>query len=420
MLRRSISAVALFAILLPATIGRAEDAIPPKEIRVLPVFFVPKGEDAPTADQSAKLVQHLEAARKRYRELLSDRDTFAIADGKPRVYRSKNALAFLRTQLEGGAPQVVSELLADLKVNRYNCPYILLTVVMNGRDDFPTGGGRPLNGGFNTGGSIIVLSSFSLDRIPNFQSTLQHELGHGFGLPHVDAYGLDMKSNDSIMSYNPKHHTSGLTASKTPGKLNPEDLWGLSLNRRAFPKLAFDSNADVPKGYSLAANLAPLGPMKLPGVTDLRITTDSGEDAGSKVGNIVQGRIRESKKTGKVTYDGGVMWHSAKSKTGSVTVRVTFPFEVELTGVGVHSQHSGEYHAARAIRVSAADAKGKLLPVAKADLTAVDETVKLPKAKGAVWQFEFQAGESGIVVLRGLQFFSGDDELFPTLIPLKP
>ena len=177
---------------------------------------------------------------------------------------------------------------------------------------------------------------------------------------------------------------------------------------------------DVPKGYLLAAHLATLGPMKIPGQTDIRVATDAGEDAGSKVGNIVQGQIRESKKTGKVTYDGATMWHSAKSKTGSVSVQVTFPFEVELTALGVHSQHSGEYHPARAIRVSTQDPKGKYKEVSKGDLPSADERVKLPKTKGKVWLFEFQTGESGIVVLRGLQFFSGDDEIFPTLVPIKP
>jgi len=64
---------------------------------------------------------------------------------------------------------------------------------------------------------------------------------------------------------------------------------------------------------------------------------------------------------------------------------------------------------------------GKFRGVVKADLKSVDETVTLPKTKGRVWQFEFEAGEDGgCVVLRGLQFFTGDDELFPPLIPYRP
>jgi hypothetical protein len=46
--------------------------------------------------------------------------------------------------------------------------------------------------------------------------------------------------------------------------------------------------------------------------------------------------------------------------------------------------------------------------------------VTLPKTKGQVWRLEFQAGESQQVVLRGLRYFSGADELFPPLVPYQP
>ena len=395
----------------------AQESLPPKAIAVLPIFFVPKGEEAPTADQSKRLLQHLELARTRYGELLPNQETFTIAEEKPRVYRAEKGLAYYRTQPENAAPQITAEMLAELKVTRFNCPYVMLVVVMNKKDEFPVGGGRPLNGGFNTGGAIIVMSTFALDRLPNFQSTLQHELGHSFGLPHVDVYGYDLKSNDSIMSYNPKHHTKGLTLSKTPGKLNPEDLWGLSLNRRAFPKLKFDPKTDVPAGYQLAKKLVPLGPMTIPGHANVTVATDAGEEYKSKVGNIVQGSILPSVKTGQVTFDASTMWQSSNSKTGWVTVQVTLPYEVELTRLGIHSQHSGEYHATEAIRVSVKDSKGKFQSVLKADLKAADGVVTLPKTKGRVWQLEFQADKTCCVVIRGIQFYSGDDELFPPLIP---
>ncbi len=397
-----------------------QEVVPPREVRVLRVFFVPKGERTPTADQDRRLWRHLEWSRARYRELLGNRDTFAIEGGKARVYRAERPLSFYREQPEMAAPQVVSELLAGLEVNRYNAPYILLVVLMNPEDHFPVGGGRPLNGGYGTGGGIVVLSSFSLDRSPNFQSTLQHELGHAFGLPHVDAYLYDMKSNNSIMSYNPNHHTNGFTPSRTPGGMIPEDIRGLALNRRAFPKLRFDPEQDVPKGYTMAG-LVTLGPMTIPGQPDgVTVTTDSGEEFGSKVGNIVQGRIGASKKTGEVTFDSGTMWQSAKATDGWVSVDVTFPDEVTLTRLAVHSQHSGIYHAAEAVRVLVRDSGEGFREVAEAALKSVDDTVNLPETKGRGWRFQFRAGPSGIVVLRGLQFFSGDDELFPPLVPYEP
>lgn len=71
-----------------------------------------------------------------------------------------------------------------------------------------------MNGGFNTGGGTILIASRHFTDRPNGQSTLQHELGHAFGLPHIDAYGYPLRGNSpSIMSYNPKHHTRCLKPS---------------------------------------------------------------------------------------------------------------------------------------------------------------------------------------------------------------
>jgi hypothetical protein len=418
---RQFFALATLAALAIGAAAPTQQAVPPAEIKVLPVFFVPKGEVGPNGARVEKLMRHLNWSRTRYREMLSGRDTYTIAQSKPHVYRADRPLSFYRSQPESGVPQQVSELLESLKFNRYTCPYVLLVVVMNPANDFPNGGGRPLNGGYNTGGGVIAMSSFALDRIPYFQSTLQHELGHGFGLPHVDVYGYDMKSNPSIMSYDPRHHTNGFSPSAVSGRLIPEDLRGLALNRRAFPKLEFDADKDVPQGYTIAERIVTLGPMVIPGQPDgIRVTTTSGEDYGSKVANIVQGQILPSKKTGKVTFDGKLMWSSAKTATGWATVDVSFPYEVELTGIGVHSQHSGQYHPARAVRVRVRANEGPFRDVANAELKSVDETVALPKTKGKTWQFDFQADETNCVVLRGLQFFSGDDELFPPLVPYRP
>lgn len=411
----------LFALALVVPAAAAQELVPPKRVEVLPIFVVPKGEDGPSEEQSQRLMQHLTMAQERYRELLPNKVTFAIAEKKPRVYRSKNGLDFFRKQEEGGAPQVVSELLNEYKWTRFNCPFVLLTVVVNPKDEFPVGGGRPLNGGYNTGGGIIQLSTFAFDRLPNFQSTLQHELGHGFGLPHVEVYGHDMKTDASLMSYNPKHHTKGLLPSPTPGRLTAEDLRGLSLNARAFPGLRFDPKKDVPAGYALSPQVVPLGPMKIPGHANAALTTESGEDLGTNVANLLQGAIKDNANTGKVTFDAGSMWSSAQSSTGWVTVKLTAPYEVDLTGVEIHSQHSGQYHAALALRVSAIGPDGKIVGVAKSALKSPDETVKWakPKAKAKVWLLELQTTQTGVVVLRGLRFQSGDTDLFPSLIPTK-
>lgn len=422
MLDRARLPIVLSVLLLGLTagMGRTEDVAPPSAVKVLPVFFVPKGEAEPTDKQSKKLMKHLEWAQTRYKEMLKDRDTFEIAEEKPRVFPAARPLGYYREQKEDGAPQVVGELLAEWKLNRFNCPYIFFVVVLNPKDEFPPGGGRPFNGGLNTGGGIIQMSSFAMDKLPYFQSTLQHELGHAFGLAHVDTYGYDMKTNTSIMSYNKKHDTKDLTASKTPGVLIPEDLRALALNRRVFHKLKFDPTKDVPANYKMAEKIVPLGPMKIADQPDgPKYTTSSGEEFGSKVANLATGPIGPNVK-GKVTFDAATMWQSAASTTGWVTVDVAFPYEVELSDIGVHSQHSGDYHAARSVRVSAAGSKEQFKEVALADLKSTDDKVSIPKTKARVWRFDFQAGGSNAVVLRGLRFYSGGDELFPPLVPNQP
>jgi Tfp pilus assembly protein PilZ len=365
-------------------------------------------------------MRHLKLSQTRYRELLGQKTTFAIAEEKPRVHHSPRPLEFYRAQPEASAPEAVSELLTAFNYNRFNCPFILLVVMMNPKDNFPNPGGRPLNGGFNTGGGVIVLSSFTLDRSLYFQSTLQHELGHAFGLPHVDVYGYDMKTNASMMSYDHRHETKGFTESRKPGKFIPEDRRGLALNQRAFPGLHFDPEKDIPRGYSISKRIVTMEPMRIPGQpAGLVVTTRSGEEYGSTVANIVRGRIAENEKSDKVTFDAKTMWHSAKTETGWVAVQIAFPYEVELTRIVVHSQHSGQYHIAKAVRVALGDNGEHLRQVIETNLDSADGGVSFPATKGRLWQLELRADETGEVTLRGLQFFSGEDELFPPLVPYR-
>ena len=384
-------------------------------VTVQPVFFVPTGETEPTPEQQQALLRHLQWAQQRYLELLAGQDTFQLTSDQAWVYRAKNPLSFYRSAPESGAPQYLSELLDDSQTNRLDAASIYLVVVMSPFDDFPPGGGRPINGGYNTGGGIVILSSYALNTFPNFQSTLQHELGHSFGLPHVDTYGYSMDSNPSIMSYNLAHHTNGFSASATPGIWIPEDLRGLALNHQVFPRLTFKPERDVPKSYRLKG-IVCLGPMDIPGQPSwlATVTTSSGEDYGTRVTNALQHLIRPS--TEKAGFDPDNMWHSKKTDTGWVSLEVTFPIPITLDRIAVHSQHSGQYHAAKQVKVQAFS-QGAYQDSSPQALSSVDATVSFPAATAQRWQFSFQAGESGYVVIRGLQFFNGEKELFPPPVP---
>jgi hypothetical protein len=390
-----------------------EFAGPP--IKVKPVFFVPRGEAMPTPEQTKALAYHVSWCQERYRELLSGRDTFTLERGEALVHRSRTSVAELKGAPEMGAPRVAGELLDATRSNRFDCPFIFVAVVMSAAENFPQGGGRPFNGGFNTGGGIVVVSSFALDKLPNFQSTLQHELGHAFGLPHIDVYGQSMQSSASIMSYNPGHHTRGMQPSFTPGTLEPEDIRGLSLNRRAFPKLAANRARDFPPGAS-RPQVVPLGPMTIDGqpAYTIGIASDSGETFSTKVSNIVQNRISPNV-GGK--FDSTSMWQSASSPSGVAAVIVTFPLPVRLTAVGIHAQHSGKFNAADHLQVVAYRSDG-FWPVADSALRAPDEMVLLSEpAIARIWRLSFHAQNNKEVTLRGIQFFTPYGEVFPPPVP---
>lgn len=177
------------------------DTVIPCRIQVQPVFFITQGEAEPTREQQFKLQKHILLAQTCYRKMLNGEDTFEISEKGILIHRSQHPLEFYKNEGKMSTCLPVSELFAAYGYNRFTCPYIYVIVFMNSKEDFPAGGGRPFNRGFNNGGGLVYLSSHGLDN-SHFQSTLLHELGHSFGLVHIDAYGYDMNANLSIMSYN--------------------------------------------------------------------------------------------------------------------------------------------------------------------------------------------------------------------------
>jgi hypothetical protein len=46
-----------------------------------------------------------------------------------------------------------------------------------------------------------------------------------------------------------------------------------------------------------------------------------------------------------------------------------------------------------------------------------DAVLKFRATKAQAWRFYLKAGRTGAVVVRGLRFFQGEDEIFPRLVP---
>lgn len=388
----------------------------PDRVKVLPVAFVPSDEKPPTADEQKIFLRHVRWAQDRYRELLSG-DTFDLAESTVQIVNGRKPLDYYRKSSERGAPDIVAELLSHFQVSRFSCPYVFCILLMNSKDSFPEGGGRSINGGINTGGGMMYIASWELTHNSHFQTTLQHELGHAFGLPHVDVYGYDMNSNASIMSYNKAHHCQGFTPSSTPGELIPEDRRVLALNDRVFAKTTFNPVRDVPVGYQLSRRIVPLGPMSLPGQPDFypQIMTTAGEDVLSKVAHVVREEIKPSSGPG-ITYDPGTMWHSKPLSDGKAVLEITFPTPVQLSGIAIHSQHSGIHHEVTAVRVETADGTPRRRVVDK-EIKLVDDVVQFAPTQATKWVLTLTAGPSRIIIIRGLRFFDGDSEVCPHLVP---
>jgi hypothetical protein len=311
----------------------------------------------------------------------------------------------------------VRETLDHLGVNRYTLPYVVVAVVVNPRGDFPLGVGRPLNGGSTRGGGFLFVSSRVLTKHPNFQSTLEHELGHAFGLTHVDCWGGDMGSSASMMSYNLAHRTRGLRPATEPAVLLPEDVRGLALNQAVFPGLRFDPTRHVPPGYSLARVHCFHGPWDISGLENygVRVHTEVASLYDTRVRSAVDGPIDPSRGPG-VTFRTDRMWHTETLPDGWARLQLEFPCAVRLDALGIHTEHSGKYHRAIAARVAALRPAGARQLFAGA-LPTADAEVAFPPTLARRWHVELKAGPSRQVTVRGFRFLSGGRPVFPPQHP---
>ena len=226
-----------------------------------------------------------------------------------------------------------AELLQEFGYNRFNCPHVFLIVIANSKDNWPISISSVLNGGYNTGGGATMMSTDVFTKKPNAQSTLEHELGHTFGLPHVDAYGIEMTGNNpSLMSYNQAHWTRGFEPSLQPAAMIPKDIRGLALNNRLIPNLEFSSTKDVPDGYKLfsgpqfrshpsrwmASRIIPSKSKAMPDPHSIR--------KSKAASSVIFVRVQRDLLRRRIDV-------ALRTCAENVTLDLTFPFPVELTKI---------------------------------------------------------------------------------------
>ena len=243
-------------------------------ISVKPIFYVFKDQwhSGLPSEEDLRLIRHyLEHARDHFKQLLGpDVEAFDIAEAlihqgqydESAIKKiaeqslhtpSDQAKGHIQGQTQGQTQEqtrdpsqklapdfehaMLKEILELRGSNRYIEPSVFVFILVNPNMQLYRphwgGGGRSFNGGVNGGGGIVVLEYRRLRY--GFYSTLVHELGHAFGLTHVNCSGQSMSESESIMSYNPRHRSRGSGVAINPGSLTDTERAKLLLSPRIFP-----------------------------------------------------------------------------------------------------------------------------------------------------------------------------------------
>ena len=422
---------------------------PGTRISVKPVVFYPHGVSL-SREWTLRWKKFHDAAQVKYQSMLKGRDTFELseiismqgalpADAYTNLCFTFDGLKHPANLDEGegcsrGVETMVSELLLNHpalnKFNRFTLPYCLSILFVDPNKDWVGGGGRNINGDLNLGGGILVIPTWQFDD-GKLMSTLLHELGHAFGLPHSwqrpvsprslkQCYYLE-KTSHSVMSYNEDNWTNNTDSDEIPGCLLGDDIHALAQNKWVFPNLFFNSNADFdcpPANAKCAPHPKKVHPLHL-GPMHLFFCTTDFDSAYSSILtlNDTPGRWILSDHPA-IGFDSQRMWHSAEANAeGWVSLEVTFPIPITLNRVIFYTQYGGDTHKAQVVQIEVADENGSFHFVKRVTAPDPDTEILFQSKKSNIWKFAFKAGTSKYVVVRGIRFFNFDDEIFPPLGP---
>ncbi len=428
---------------------------PETRIKVWPIVLYTKGTKRHRTWPSEWLDYHY-AVQAKFRELLKNRDTFQLVPDVQEIsgqytgaeyfnYCYFSGLSKRVPACSRGAETVLAEVLADEKINpgkkynRYNVPFVFTVLIVDSSEMYTyEAGARSINGTWNRGGGIGVFAAHIISDKQNISSTLIHELGHAFGLPHTwdranayedtipqdiaDCYYAQFCSK-SIMSYDQSNVSNSKSAALIPGSLLGDDRDDLDKNKLVFPDFYFLSNQDYdtpackrgcPPHDQVSRPLGQ-GSMSL-----FMCYTGSGQTEGTKVNNLNDHyNTRRIPANNKATgFEPTTMWHSAKAnEKGWVSFEVTFALPVLLNRIRIYTQHSGKYHEAKAIQVEYLNSSDTFEAIKQVSLPAPNGELSFSPQKTNRWKIALKAGKSDQVVVRGIRFFLNDEEVFAPITP---
>lgn len=471
----------------------ADDFTMPAKLYVLPVVYVPADQKALVeaspgtgldlsrqpmpewrADEYRRGEQNLgvflHMARRKYETMLRNpltgesRGTFRLASWdaatgsahevtsprmpiQPLVVQSITPAGSIAQSYANGSFWYLEQMLDAVGCRQSTCPFVFAIAVVG--DPLTKAGGRRLNHGYDNGGGVAMFN-FRKELVlvdqkgsqRHFLSTLLHELGHGFGMPHVDDFcgnprtcppRLRIDSSPSIMGYSEGNwiYGCGFASKKAsnptggaceypgnaavdvlPGELIAEDLRILGQNDRAFDDLTYERALDAP-GISVY-RLNGLGNTGVG--TTIGVTTVDTHLGFRTPPTVLLGADDNAFPEFFEEFDGARMWHSKEvGPDGWIAITVAFPAEVDLRRIDVYSGFKSGTHVARRVKVSS-----NTIPITEFSNITANQTVPFKRA-GTHFRIQLQAGDTGHVVLRGLRLFGhvgGQTvELYPAAEP---
>lgn len=438
---------------------------PDTRLRVKPIVFYPQ-RVAHDPKWVGDWLFRVVAARKKYHQILKKRDTFELDPQVLEVDGSLSIPEYLALTHHQGEPvlsrppghvqpngilSIAAEVMQHgffAAYSRYTLPYCLPILVVDPQKQWTLTGGHNLNGGVNRGCGIAIISS-KYDGEQKLQSTLLHELGHAFGLPHsweriwIKGYAMDVGvyecfydrwRSPSVMSYNQQNWSNAMEAKDTPGAFIADDIDTLCFNRLAFPALFFDSKvdfthpnrdvaADCPAHDKVRRLAEDPWDMSVMQPTSLVwFFSHSGSADGThpqQLNDSTRRYIAGNSAAEPWDQIKQYAWLSKKAAAGSwATLEMTFPIPVTLDRIIVYSGHSGNKHRAEHIQVKVKAANGAFKTVSMAVSAPADATMTFAPATARVWQLRLRAGASGQVAVRGVRHFRGAREWFPPEGPI--